>query len=282
MKLNFNFDLLYQSVQEMGAKDRDFTLKIEQTILDAIDVELKVGKPVDKTGIYIKNKLISCEGRQVLLYMQDHGSNIDAALKDGANGRKYHVAYCSTLEEIYQEERFERYVAKNATDGNFFITGFNYGTREHKDGMTKLKVCKNCLKHLNYQGYQSGANQAAIFNNFSLSEFFETYKADFKHKPTGRSGERKDGIYLDNWPERSRQYRASVFWTCESCGLDLSSNKNLLHSHHRNGVKSDNSNSNLQALCIECHARQPKHDMKITFGERETLIKLRTNQKIHF
>lgn len=281
MNIEVDFFLLHQAVAEMGAKNRCFTLASELRETSVVDQELEVGKPVKLSDIeYIEGGLISCKGRQVLLYIQDHGSNLDDVLRNGLNGRKYHVAYCPTLEEAHQDGRFERYVAKNATDGNFFITGFNSGTREHRDGMAKLKVCKNCLKHLDYQGYRTGSNQTDIFNNFSLQKFFETYQAHFKYKPSGRAGERRDGTYLDDWAERSRQYRASVFWKCESCGLDLSGNRHLLHSHHRNGVKSDNSNSNLQALCIECHSRQPKHNMEVTDDDKKILNKLRLQQTL--
>ncbi|MEZ5479695.1 MAG: hypothetical protein R3E95_20135 [Thiolinea sp.] len=282
MKIEADFALLYKKVEEMGAEIRHFDLTPEKIKISEIDKELKLGKPVKLSDIEcIEGGLISFKGRQVLLYIQDHGININAVLENSANGRKYHVAYCPTLEEAYKSGRFERYVAKNSTDGNFFITGFNPGTREHKDGMAKLKVCKNCLKHLDYQGYRTSTGQATIFNNFSLSEFFETYQIHFKYKPSGRAGERKDGTYVSDWSERSRQYRASVFWRCESCGVDLSDHRNLLHSHHRNGVKSDNSNANLQALCIECHARQPMHDMEVTNNDKAILSKLRLQQCIY-
>lgn len=42
--------------------------------------------------------------------------------------------------------------------------------------------------------------------------------------------------------------------------VDLSLYKHLLDTHHINGVKTDNSDSNLRALCKECHSLEPKHE----------------------
>lgn len=43
------------------------------------------------------------------------------------------------------------------------------------------------------------------------------------------------------------------------CGSDLNTESKLLHAHHINGNKSDNSRSNLRALCADCHKKQPHH-----------------------
>lgn len=275
MKLRIDFRALQENVRKMGADERDFVLGVELSAIDPIDTELETGIVIGPDDIeYTSEGLLSYKGRQVLLYIQDHGGSIEKALADGSEGRKYHVAYCSTLEEMHKKGRFERYVVKNDVSGEFYITGSDYRTKKHEEGYTRLNVCKNCLKHLNYKNYKS--NSYEVFKGFSLDEFFTVYESHFKYKPKREAGKDKDGTYSSTWKKKSREYRESVDWTCESCGVDLSAHRKLLHAHHKNGVKSDNSFLNLQALCIECHSLQPKHNLKVTYNQKQTLQRLRT------
>lgn len=280
MKLTISFEALHNAVSTMGAADRDFVLGVELSAIDPIDAELVTGifiKPEDLE--YTNNGLLTYKERQVLLYIQDHGSGIDTALANGASGKKYHVAYCRTLEDMHSKGRFERYVVKNDLSGDFLITGVDWETKTHKEGKTRLNVCKNCLKYLDYQGYQSQSKQSDVFREFSLETFFATYQAYFKYKPRRRAGEDKDGTYSSDWTTISKHYRASVLWRCENCGVDLKNNRCLLHTHHKNGVKSENSTSNLQALCIECHDQQPNHNLNVSVDNKQTLSRLRLKQK---
>jgi hypothetical protein len=73
--------------------------------------------------------------------------------------------------------------------------------------------------------------------------------------------------YVPNWQEISRQTRRNRGYTCEICNINLSSYKNLLHTHHKNRDKRDNSEENLQVLCVECHSEQDGHfHMKQNFS----------------
>lgn len=282
LKLNIDFGLLHHSVRQMGAEDRDFSLNIELPDIDPIDIELETGISITLDDIErIENRPFSYKGRQVILYIQDHGFKAKDVLIDGSKGHKYHLTYCSTLEKMYNNGRFERYVVTNNTTGNFEITGYDPDTGEYISGSTELDVCKNCLSKLNYKEYKN--NRAKVFSEFSLEDFFETYQAYFKHKPKRKAGQDNDGTYSSNWKEKSASYRESKNWTCESCGLNLSTHKSLLHTHHKNGVKSDNRDSNLQALCIRCHKDQPNHQHMMksyTLDKQMKINKLRREQGI--
>jgi hypothetical protein len=144
--------------------------------------------------------------------------------------------------------RYERYVATNDLSGEFYIAGYDYDSREPINGKTRLKVCKNCLSKLEY--WRAGRTRDQIVAEFDLEAFFDTYKSFFPHMPRRRAGE-FDGQYTADWGEVARRYKETKNFTCESCHLDLRNALSLLHVHHINGVKTNNSPANLKALCIQ-------------------------------
>lgn len=281
MKLHVNFSALLSSVNIMGANKRKFSLDSMLPDLEEIDVQLKKGLSVDISDITIlDNGLLSYKGRQVLLYIKDHGWNVIAAINNGSSGKKYHVSYCKTLEEMKSKGRYERYVANNDIDGFFLIDGKNQDTQKYTEGKAELKVCKNCLKHLNYNQYKEKSSLDHVFRDFSLKEFFINYQTFFKHQPKYKASEIKSA-YTDDWPEISRGYKESVKWACEGCHLKLKKHPKLLQIHHINGVKQDNSGLNLKALCLECHAQEPNHHhMKISVDQKTLFTIIRNNQSI--
>jgi hypothetical protein len=75
---------------------------------------------------------------------------------------------------------------------------------------------------------------------------------------------RADG-YLKNWPKFAKRKKKAKGWICQECGVDCSSEPKLVHLHHVNGDKKDNTDQNLAVLCIHCHAVKPgrgHQDMK--------------------
>ena len=259
MYLNVDFERLYAAVRRMGADsvDPDLVVRRGVTKIDPIDIQLEEGIEVDLSEVGVTdNGLFIYRGRQVLLYIQDHGRRVQDALDDGDSGRRFHVAYCRTLEDMRSKGRYERYVATNDLSGEFYIAGYDYDSREPINGKTRLKVCKNCLSKLNYR--RAGRTRDQIVAEFDLKAFFATYQSSFPHMPSRRAGE-FDGQYTADWGEVARRYKETKNFTCESCHLDLRNALSLLHVHHINGVKTNNSPANLKALCIQCHSQQPDH-----------------------
>ncbi|MGL6176996.1 MAG: HNH endonuclease, partial [Vibrionaceae bacterium] len=80
----------------------------------------------------------------------------------------------------------------------------------------------------------------------------------FKSLPDSRSAA-TPGSYTADWPAISAQLRSKLNYTCEQCGVCLVTEKRLLHTHHINGNRTDNSAENLRALCADCHKKQPHH-----------------------
>ncbi|PMG78006.1 hypothetical protein BCU83_14840 [Vibrio breoganii] len=57
--------------------------------------------------------------------------------------------------------------------------------------------------------------------------------------------------------------------------------RQLLHTHHKDGVKTNNSEPNLIALCADCHSKEAFHEhLFVSHKERQTIISLRKQQLI--
>lgn len=279
MKLKVNFDALLSCVEQMGT---DKIVPITFTPINKPPVEPKIYEPVTiGVDVYIdkgiwRRKLPNGDKVHVVLYIADHsryvkrGSanskiiTVDDIEKNPSLGKKYHLTDCSTIKQMKETYRFERYVATDDNSGFFKIFDC-YG----EEKAVRLNACKNCLKELKYKND----------NSFSLKDFFNYYAPLFQKLPNN-VGQDKVG-YAEDWAEISKRYRASQKWCCEECGVNLVNDPDLLQVHHKNGVKQDNSNGNLKALCKECHQKQDYHEhLLVSSRDLKRLIMLRSQQSI--
>lgn len=62
--------------------------------------------------------------------------------------------------------------------------------------------------------------------------------------------------YVKNWEEISFDYREKQNFTCERCHTHIedSFDHHYMQTHHKNGVKTDNQEGNLECLCVKCHS----------------------------
>lgn len=207
------------------------------------------------------------EGQQVLLYIKDTRLNRRTLLDDPENSRRFHISECRTIERMRLNSRFERYVVTNNISGVFKVESTDPHTGEVEDLKAELYVCKNCLDTLGL------ASDRSNWPEFSISGFFRDYETFFSSYPGHSDVTTPRGGYPRNWKQISSGYREQMDWTCEECGVCLTemTRRSLLHTHHRNGVVSDNRPENLQALCAECHDKQPGHG-GYPLGEKEKAL----------
>ena len=276
MKLRVNFSQLYQAVNKMGAEEVDF--KIEAIDFDeSVDFDEilgTTGQVVDLEDIEVNDNLLSYKGRQVLLYIPDQGKRIESVLLNSQNGTKFHVADCKTLQEMKQKKRFDRYIVTNNLSGIFEINGINSNDNEIINN-SKLHVCKNCLSLLNYKNYKQNKK---VFDDFRINEFFEIYSTFFTNFPKFEEKIYASSYSID-WNTISSEYKNSKNYVCETCETSFRNNKTLLHTHHINGIKEDNSLSNLKAVCIDCHRKEPNHEnIMLNRQDLEKIIVLRREQ----
>lgn len=99
----------------------------------------------------------------------------------------------------------------------------------------------------------------------------------FDHPQTIPNVELDNDGYVLDWKVISDRTRENKDYTCEECKVRLHDQLKLLHVHHINRDKQDNSPQNLRVLCIICHANCEAHEHlanKVLPGER-MLIELR-------
>jgi hypothetical protein len=280
MKLSVDFSALHYAVKNMGAGNIEFEISNKLVPIEPIDKQLNEGLEVNFEDIEFNTGLASYQGRQVLLFIKDHGGRVITALEDGSKGNRFHIADCTTLDEMRKKGRFDRYVVTNDLNGQFKISGSDWKTGVLHEGETQLNVCKNCLSYLNYQGYQT-KTKGPIFQGFKLTDFFDTFSSYFKFMPTGIANV-QTSHYTDDWKEVSKKVRVKFDYQCQQCRVDLKQHKSLLHVHHINGVKSDNSSSNLTPICCDCHRKQPDHQhMFIKHDETKLISHLRNSQGLN-
>lgn len=238
------------------------TLSPEQvrrlTSSDGLEVTLADLKILDDGTICYKDS-------RVLLYIRD------VPMYGGRETEpRFHISNCVKLIQMREEGRFDkRYVISARTDGKFVLNLIRRDYSERK--LRSLQVCQLCLDRLNYHGFERAwkrSERLKAVHAFDLEDFFVIYPRSLHNNtPNYHSDDAPVNLYSANFAELSNKIRRAAGWRCEVCSIDLSSVevRKYLHVHHRNYAKFDNRPENLQALCIDCHAKVAGHQhMKAT------------------
>jgi len=272
----FEMPHLNQLRYEMGASTaKNFKANIEIRLLDEKSIRM-----LGKEGIEVefeeikpqKDKTLGYKGQRVLVYIRDVSQ-----YRSKISLPRFHISYCKKLEEMRSIGRWARYVVANRDDGYFQVCINN---SEYKS--EKLDVCQYCLEALGWSDFSiysmHVAKKKEVVLKFTIIDFFKKYpKSLFSITPTYSSDTAPANCYTSDWPIISEKLKEEKGYKCDSvtCSVALSGkDKKYLHVHHKNGLKNDNSKSNLVVLCIRCHANEPHHvHMKSMVEYKEFILR---------
>lgn len=241
-------------LSSIGARRSSWKLLSKE--LSGINNRLRAGKDISeeelikiKTTWTSESPFIDSEGLPFVLYIGDQNFH---SLR-GYTNPKFHVCWCSTLSSMQNKGRFARYRAKYDIDDDFFDV-----YRPGGDRRIKLEVCKNCLREMNINSYanRNYLEKDKIYHGFEMVDFFGEFG---KQRLPGPTHQHVSMSYPDNWSDISRKRRKELSYTCQRCGKKCKDGNGDLHVHHKNGVKGDTRNRNLEVLCKECHIKEHPH-----------------------
>jgi hypothetical protein len=260
MKLNVDLSEFNKLVDENVAERRSqFAVSFSSISFERLDQIRKVPNLITDFDqeISLHGQLLSYDGHGVIVYIKEH-SDLSKAVSDPYNeAKRYHLTDCKTIQDEKKDRRFGRLVALRYMEGDIPICDDKNNT-----DYAKLVVCGRCLRKLKYRPYIKASGdeeKERVQMEFSLPEFLKNQHSFPEESLPLRHAEFSNFSYTNDWKSVSEIYKLSQNYCCEECGVELNQRKELLHTHHADGVKSNNHPANLVALCVECHSKQPKH-----------------------
>ena len=214
MRLPVVFPTLDRVRRDMGAPLSRWSLTPPESKQPEV-VEISVPPDgIERVQAVAGNGPLQIDGQQVLLYIKDTGLDRHTLLHDPENSRRYHIANCSTLEQMRRENRHKRYVATNKRSGLFRVDARDHDSGEVEENLErKLYVCKNCLSTLGF------VEEREEWPEFSIEAFFRDHETFFSFSPQYTDITAPPSDYPSNWNRISRLAKEKKNYTCEECGV---------------------------------------------------------------
>lgn len=267
---------------------------------DETGKEADIENPDDLRELFHESGLLVSAGRPVLVYIRDHIVMTPDPLTP-EECRKVHFTVCRTLQRMADKGHFERY-RRTMSESNIYVIDVSSSRGRVSEVRMRLDPCKNCLDNVRYAGYSHGMRRhekQRIVKAFDARVIMEAMRRHLRRfskrdaaEPFGRLArvlrELMDrAVSLDpagspsgyrrSFQKTAQSYKDKMRWICEDCGVSLYADelRYLLHVHHRNGVKYDDTESNLQALCVLCHQKRHQHPIGFDKGDERKVRRAR-------
>jgi hypothetical protein len=292
MRLEIDFSGIEIALSSIGGTKAEIgPLRNARQILNLIELQIIEKRSVVLGGEELAKHLSTTAGllsigeTQITLHIYDPFFVDKESLSEKpALKPKFHIMECTTITNMRDMGRGNRYVPGNRNDGLFKVRPYDDLTAKRGDEMEAyLQPCQNCLKELNYDdfAYLTNKGKSKVLSNFDLKNFFEDFESIFRCLPLYTTETFPKGDYSKEWAQISYASRRKANWICSCCKVNCSQNHGLLHVHHKDGNRGNNKPSNLEVLCLACHKACPFHGgMYYSASNKKKLENLRISQKL--
>ena len=173
---------------------------------------------------------------------------------------KFHVRFCQTL-QFYGKDAY-----RFANDEPIKVFAKDRSIRGEVE-VSDLHLCNYCSQILTNE-FEKNIRNSTDFVTF-LKQTDEIGPNDNLETEIDLFG------YTKNWEQISQAYRSIHQFTCERCRLQIIEplDQHFIHTHHKNGNKTDNREVNLECLCIHCHSEvDDRHRQRLGSGANKIIL----------
>ena len=238
---------MYQFTELKEYVEREFGIETENIKSSFVSIvekftrkELDENVLINNEGIYYKDK--NGKLHKGFLYIEKYNQEV-ASMRGWNTMPRFHILNCRTLNKQRQNKNF---------DGHYVFSNEPQFKKDVDDIVKDLQLCGYCKNdHDEITEVISSTVYTDIFIKDTESD------GNFSSEDMPLDINLDEFGYTEDWDSASKDYRSKMKYTCEDCGIKLNKNYSdsyYLETHHINGNKADNSQSNLKCLCILCHS----------------------------